>query len=161
MSCFVDALEGLATQNEAQMKLKLLEIETSVKSKLNQTFCFLNQRRCRKEPVLEFQDECIEEEEEEQDVSTVFRNTKYSIDRIAGSLGNILHCSSNLSLQQRKCDIKLLKSYLLPLLVNERDIEPIVIKKANRFVSFKFGFFQLLDMLNFLGATSLDSFLKV
>ena len=42
-----------------------------------------------------------------------------------------------------------------------RDIEPMVIKKANQFVSFKFGSIQLLDIMNFLGgATSLDSFLK-
>ena len=41
------------------------------------------------------------------------------------------------------------------------EIEPTVIKKANQFVSFKFGDIQLLDFLNCLnGATSLDSFLK-
>ena len=60
-----------------------------------------------------------------------------------------------------KCDRNLTKSYLLPIHVNERDIEPTVIKKANRFISFKFGDFQLLDIMNLLGeATSLDSFLK-
>ena len=54
-----------------------------------------------------------------------------------------------------------MKSYLLPTLVNERDIEPTVIKEANQFISFKFGDTQLLDKMNFLGgATSLDSFLK-
>ena len=60
-----------------------------------------------------------------------------------------------------KYDLNLIKSYLLPILVNERDIEPTVIKKANQFISFKFGDVQLLDIMNFLGgATSLDSFLK-
>ena len=55
----------------------------------------------------------------------------------------------------------MIKSYLLPSLDNERQIEPAVIKKANQFVSFKFGDVQLLDIMNFLGgATSLDSFLK-
>ena len=50
---------------------------------------------------------------------------------------------------------------MLPILVNERDIEPTIIKKANQFASFKFGDIQLLDNMNFLGgATSLDSFLK-
>ena len=38
-----------------------------------------------------------------------------------------------------KYDIKLIKSYMLPILINERQIEPAVIKKANQFVSFKFG----------------------
>ena len=60
-----------------------------------------------------------------------------------------------------KYDINLIQSYLLPNLVNERYIELTVIKKANQFVSFKFGDIQLLDVMNFLGgATSLDSFLK-
>ena len=59
-------------------------------------------------------------------------------------------------------DLKLIKSYLLPILVNERDLAPTVIKKANQFISFKFGNIQLLDKMNFLGgATSIDSFLKV
>ena len=60
-----------------------------------------------------------------------------------------------------KYDLKSIKSYLLPILVNERDIEPTLIKKANQFISFKFGDIQLLDIMNFLGgATSLDSFWK-
>ena len=60
-----------------------------------------------------------------------------------------------------KYDIDQIKSYLLPIHVNERDVEPTVIKKANQFVSFKFGDIQLLDIMNLLGgATSLDSFLK-
>ena len=55
-----------------------------------------------------------------------------------------------------KYDPNLIKSFLLPILVNERDIE-----KANKFISFKFDDNQLLDIINFLGgATSLDSFLK-
>ena len=49
----------------------------------------------------------------------------------------------------------------MPFLVNERDIQPTVLKKDNQFVSFKFGDIQLLDIMNFLGgATSLDCFLK-
>ena len=60
-----------------------------------------------------------------------------------------------------KYDLNLIKSYSLPILVNKRDIEPTVIKKANQFISFNFGDIQLLDIMNFLGgARSLDSFLK-
>ena len=61
-----------------------------------------------------------------------------------------------------KYDLNLIKSFLLPILVNERDLEPTVIKKANEFISFKFGDFPLMDIMNFLGgATSLDSSLEV
>ena len=76
-----------------------------------------------------------------------------------------LECYCNLlpvfGFNSAKYDINLVKSYLLPILINERNMEPIVIKKANQFVTFKFGDVQLLDIMNFLGgATSLDSFLK-
>ena len=64
-------------------------------------------------------------------------------------------------LNSAKYDLNLIKSYLLPILVNQRDNETTVIKKANHFISSKFGDFQLLDIKNFLsGATSLDSILK-
>ena len=61
----------------------------------------------------------------------------------------------------RKYDLNLLKSYLLRYLIHERNIQPTVIKKANHFVSLKFGDLQFLDILNFFGGgSSLDSFLK-
>ena len=56
---FNDALDGLATQSKAQMKLMSLQIETRVKSKPNQFFSALNQRQCHKEPVLEIEPGCI------------------------------------------------------------------------------------------------------
>ena len=60
-----------------------------------------------------------------------------------------------------KSDINLTKPYLLRNLVNERQFEPTVIKRANPFISFKFDEIQLLDINNFLGgATILDSSLK-
>ena len=58
-------------------------------------------------------------------------------------------------------DINLNKSCLIEYLISEKEIELSVIKKANDFVSFKFGDVQLLDIIKFLGgATTLDSFLK-
>ena len=60
-----------------------------------------------------------------------------------------------------KYDLNLIKSFLLPYLIHERDIQSTVIEKANHFVCLKFGDVQFLDIFIFLsGATSLDSFLK-
>ena len=60
-----------------------------------------------------------------------------------------------------KCELNLIKSYLLPISVNEQDIEAAVIKKAKQIISIKFGRIQLSVKRNFCGgATSLDSFLK-
>ena len=119
----------------------------------------LNQRRNR---VSNFVDDCIVEEEDEKDLSTQFlkmqKKQLIDLQEHFERYCNVLPVSGFNSAKQ---DINLIKSYLLAILVNERDIEPTVIKKSNQFVSFKFGDIQLLDIMNFLGgATSLDSFLK-
>ena len=60
-----------------------------------------------------------------------------------------------------KHDLNLVKAYLIPLFVNEREIEPTVIKKTNQNIYFKYKNLLFLDIINFLGsANSLDSFLK-
>ena len=75
---FFDALDGLAAQSQTQVKLKFLDIESSVKSELNQIFSTPNQRRCRKAQSLKFEHECVEDEE--KDLSTgFFTNPKDSL----------------------------------------------------------------------------------
>ena len=69
---FIDAVEGLATQSKAQMKLKFLEKELAIKSKLTRTLESLNERRCRNQRVFEFEDHCFEDDNEEKDASTQF-----------------------------------------------------------------------------------------
>ena len=108
-----------------------------------------------------FVDDCIVEEEE-NDLSTQYlqmqKNQLIDLQEHFERYCNVLPV---FGFNSAKYDINLIKSYLLPILVNERDIEPTVIKKANQFVLFKFGDIQLLDIMNLLGgATSLDSFLK-
>ncbi len=161
ISSFITALEGLATQSKAQMKLNFIEVETAIKTKVCAVLEQLNQRRNRAERVSNFVDDCIVEEEE-KDLSTQFlqmqKNQLIDSQEHFERYCNVLPVSG---FNSAKYDINLIKSYLLPILVNERDIESTVIKKANQFVSFKFGDIQLLDIMNFLGgATSLDSFLK-
>ena len=48
---FIDANDGLAKQSKTQMKLKFLEVETAIKSKLTRTLESLNERRCRNQRV--------------------------------------------------------------------------------------------------------------
>ena len=49
-----------------------------------------------------------------------------------------------------KYDINLIKSYLLPFLIDERKMEPTVIRQTKHFVSFNFDDVQLPDIMNFL-----------
>ena len=107
-----------------------------------------------------FVDDCIVEEE--NDFSTQFlQMQKNQLNDLHEHFERYCIVLPVFGFNSAKYDTNLIKSYLLPILVNERDIEPTVIKKANQFVSSKFGDIQLLDIMNFLGgATSLDSFLK-
>ena len=159
---FIDAVEGLATQSKAQMKLKFLEIETAIKSKLSPTLESLNERRCRNHCVFEFEDHCFEDDNEEKDASTQFlQMQKNQLIELREHLERYSNVLPVFGFKSGKYDINLIKSYLLPILINERNMEPIVIEKTNQFVCFKFGDFQLLDIMDFLGgATSLDSFFK-
>ena len=136
---FLDALDELATQGKVQMKLNFLEAENSVNSKLNQNFSALNQRRCRMEAVLEFEDECSEEEEEEEKEEEehgcrqFLQTQKYQLMDLQDHLGINCNVVPVFGFNSAKYDNNFIRIYLLPLLVNERGIEPRVIKKANQF----------------------------
>ena len=69
---------------------------------------------------------------------------------------------TSLWVQVFEVDINLIMSYLLPILLNEGDIETTVVKTGNQFVLFRFGKVQFLDVLNSLrSTTNLDSVLKL
>ena len=157
---FNGTLEGLALQSEAQMNFLFLDVETTIKIKLGSILQKLTQRHNRREHA-RFdlgQDDCDNEICASTQFLQIQRNQLIEIEK------SFEHCCIVLPVfgfNSPNYDLNLIKSYLLPILVNERDTVPTVIKKANQFISFEFGDFQLLDIRNFLGgATSLDSFLK-
>ena len=159
---FIDAVESLATKSKVQMKLKFLEVETAIKSKVTRTLESLKKRRYRNQRVFEFEDHCFEDDNEEKDASTQFLQIqKNQLIELREHLEHYCNLLPVFGFNSTKHNFNLIKSYLLPILMNERNMEPTVIKKANQFVSFKFGDVQLVDIMNFLGgATSPDSFLK-
>ena len=161
ISSVFTALDGLATQSKAQMKLNFIEVQTAIKIKRYPTLQQLNQRRNREKRVSNFVDNCIVEEEEKDSFTQFLQTQKNQL----FDLQEHFECYCNVlpvfGFNSAKYDINLIKLYSLPFPVSQRDIVPTVKKKANQFVSFKFGDNQLLDIMNFLGgAASLDSFLK-
>ena len=142
------------------MKNLFREIETIIKNKLGNILEKLTQRHNRREHG-RFgmnHDEC----DSNISASTQFLQIqKNRIIDLQESLERYFNALPVSGFNSSKYDLNLIKSYLLPFLVNEQDIEPTVKKKANQFISFKLGDNQLLDIMNFLGgATCLDSFLK-
>ena len=156
VASFIGVLENLASQSKAKMKNLFLDIETTIKIKLGSILEKLTQRQNRREQA--DLDDC----DNETCASTQFLHIqKNQLIDLQESLDRYCNVLPVFGFNSAKYDINLIKSYLLPILINERDIEPTVIKKANQFISFKFCDIQLLDIMNFPGgATSLDSFLK-
>ena len=115
------------------MNLQFLDIETSIKSRLNTIFAVLNEGPRPRETVLEFEDECIEEDE--KDVSTQFLQTQRNqlID-LHAQLERYCNVLPVIGFNSFKYPINLVKRYLLPLLVNERARELI---KSKSFCPFQ------------------------
>ena len=160
VASFIGALKNVASQSKAKKKNLFLDIETTIKIKLGSILEKLTKRHKRRESARfdMSQDDC----DNKICASTQFLHIqKNQLTDLQDSLERYCNVSPVIGFNSAKYDLKLIKSYLLLILVNERDIEPTVIKKANQFIPFKFGDIQLLDILNFLGgATSLDSFMK-
>ena len=127
---FVDTVEGLATQSKSQRKLKFLVVETAKKGKLTRTLESLNERRCRNQRVFEFEDQCFEDDNEERDASTQFlQMQKNQLIELQDHLERFCNVLPVFGFNSAKYDINLIKSFLLPILNNERNMEPTVIKK--------------------------------
>ena len=158
VTSFIGALEILALQSKAIIKNLFFNIKTTIRIKLGSIMEKLNQRHNqRKQADLDDRDnETCASNQFLQIQKKQFVDLQKHLERYC----NVLPVFGfNSAIYETY--INLIKSFLLPTLVNERNIEPTVIKKTNQFISFKFGDIQLLDIMNFLGgATSLDSFLK-
>ena len=158
---FVEAIEELANKSKTEMRTKFFSIEAIIRARVNAIWENLNKRRDQNASAFECEDERVEEDDE-ADMSTQF--LKMQKNRLLDFQQHFERYVNTLPLfgfKSGKFDLNFIKTYLLPYLSHERDIQPAVIKKANHFVSLKLGDVQILDFLNFLGgATSLDFLLK-
>ena len=124
---FIDAVDCLATQSKPQMKLKFLELETAIKGKLTRTLESLNEHR-RNQRVFDFEDLCFEDDNEEKDASTqILQMQKNQLIVLQENLERYCNVLTVIRFNSAKYDINLIKSYLLPILINERNMDSIVI----------------------------------
>ena len=98
-------------------------------------------------------DECVVDPEEEKFLFfLLLQMQKLQLKDFKRTMRTIVECGAILWIHQRKVRYQSKKILLLPIFLSERGVEPTVIKKANQFVFFKIGFFQLLDVMKFLKA---------
>ena len=105
------------------MKNLFPDIESTLKIKLGSILEKRTQRHNRREQA--DLDDC----DNETCASTQFLQIqKNQLIDLQESLERYCNVSPAFGFNSAKCDINLIKSYLLPILINERDIEPTVIK---------------------------------
>ena len=127
---FIDTVECLAIKSKTQMKLKFLEVETAIKSKLTGTLESLSERRYHNQRVFEFKDHFCQDDNEGKDASTQFlQKQKNQLTELQEHLEHYCNVLPVFGFNSAKYDINLIKSYLLPILINERNMEPTVKKK--------------------------------
>ena len=123
VSSFIDAVENLAEQSKAQWKVNFLQLETVIKSKCACILGTLNRRRSHRVGIKA-------EDDTSENRSTQFLQMQkiYLID-LKEHFERFCYTLPVFGFNSAKYDIKPIKIYLLPGLLNERKLEPIVIKK--------------------------------
>ena len=150
---FVDALQKLAAKSEKDMRMRFKDVSASLCDKITNV------------------SNAMSSDQTEITGNLALRPPGHSIKFLDKKKNVLLDLQKSLEeyistlpvfgFNSSRYDLNLIKSYLIPILINEKNLEPHVIKKTNQFISLKFGNVQLLDILNFIGgATTLDSFLK-
>ena len=158
---FVEAIEDLANKSETEMWTKFSSIEAIIRARVNAIGENLIKRKDQNASTFECEDERTEEDDEADMCTQFLQMQKNQLLDLQQHFERYVNTLPVFGFKSGKYDLNLIKSYLLHYLIHERDIQPTVIKKANHFVSLKFGDVQFLDILNFLGgAASLDFFLK-
>ena len=141
---FIGALGNLALQTETITKNFFFDIKTTMKFKLGSILEKLTQRHNRREQA--DLDDC----DNETCTSTQFLPIqKKQLIVLREHLERYCNVLPIFGFNSAKYDLNLIKSYLLPILVNERNIDPTVIKKSDQFISLKLGDIQLLDIMIF------------
>ena len=121
ISSFVGALEGLATQSNAQMKLRFIEVETAIKIKLSSILEQLSQRHSQRERVIGYDnDEYFNDTAEEKELSTQFlQMQKNHLIDLQEHFERFCNTLPVFGFKSAKYDITLIKSYLLLIFVND------------------------------------------
>ena len=127
VTSFIGALENLALQSKAKMKNLFFDIKTTISIKLGSILEKLTQRHNRREQA--DLDDCDNESCTSTQFLQIQRKQLVDLQEHLERYCNVLPI---FGFNSAKYDLNLIKSYLLPILVNERINEPTVIKKSER-----------------------------
>ena len=127
---FISALEKLALQSKPIKENLFPDIETMIKFELGSILKKLTHRHNRREQAK--LDDCDDKTCTSNQCLQIRKKQLIDLQEHLERYCNVLPV---FGFNSAKYDLNLIKSYLLPILVNERNTEPTVIKKANQFIS--------------------------
>ena len=149
---FVAQLETLIVKNKADLRPKFLAVEAEIETRLSDV-------SSRLQLISETQPNISSETGDSDATKNFLRIQQYQLLDLQRHFNNYVDNLPVFEFNSGKNDLNLIKAYLIPHLLNDRAIQPTVVKKAIYF--FQIRYIQFLDILNLLGgATSLDCFLK-
>ena len=127
---FGSNLELQAEKSKLQMRTKFQETENTLSDRVKMSFDKLNIRNLTTTlEVFDYEDECIEDEED-NDMSTNFlRIQKNQLIDLKQHLERYVKTSPLFGFNSGRYNLNLIKSYLIPYLICDKEIEPTVIKK--------------------------------
>ena len=138
---------GIANRKKSTIDTLVVDIEGTFQIKLGSISEKFPQRLKRQEQVRRFdtnQDDCGNETCASTEFLQIWKNQLIQLQEHLERYGNVLYV---FGFNGAIFDQYFIKSYLVQILVNERDIEPAVIKKANQFISLKLGDIQLFKKI--------------
>ena len=128
VSSFFGTLEGLASQSKAQKELLFLDIETTIKIKLGSILEKLTQRHNRRESGSSdmSQKDCDNEICASIQFLQIQKNQSLDLQETMERYCKVLPV---FGFNSAKYDLNIIKFYLQPILVDERDVEPTVCRR--------------------------------
>ena len=133
---FVSSLKLLAEKRKLQLRTKFQEIENFFNDRIKKFFDKLNARTLTERlEVFDYEDEFTEDEEEDDTSTQFLRIQKNQLIDLKQHLDRYVNTLPLFGFNSGRCDLNLLKYYLIPYLKRDKEIDPTVFKKANDFIS--------------------------
>ena len=133
---FVSSLELLAEKRKLQLRTNFQEIEIFVNDRVKKFFDKLNARTLAERlEVFDYEDECAEDEEEDDTSTQFLRIQKNQLIDLKQHFDRYVNTLPLFGFNSGRCNVSLIKSYLIRYLKREKEIDPTILKKASDFIS--------------------------
>ena len=111
------------------MRTKLSSNEAIIRARVNAICENLNKRKDQNSSAFECEDELVEEDDEAEMSTQFLQMQKNQLLDLQQHFERYVNTLPVFGFNSGKYDLNLIKSYLLPYLIHERDIQPTVIKR--------------------------------